>query len=131
MIFLVNDDKASKYFDSAVTERDRAIFEGGITLGAIYHQISGFPLPKNSEGIKKLEKLIEDSFKNQPFIESININIKAAEHDQSNPYSYDELSGRNLSINLVSKYKNVKVHFKMDHLKELNYPLMRIIKIEE
>ena len=131
MLILIDDDKASKYFAKNVTDRDRAIFEGGITLGAIYHQVSGFPLPKNNNELKMLEKLIENSFKTQPFIERINIGIKIADHDKTNPYDYDELGRRNLTINLVSKYGNVRVEFKLDFVEELNYPLMRIIKIEE
>ena len=131
MLILTDDDKAAKYFVRNVTARDRAIFEGGITLGAIYHQVSGFPLPKDTEELKMLERLIEKSFKNQPFIESINVGVKTADHEQTNPYDYDEIGKHNLTIDLVSKYGNVRVEFKLDFVEELNYPLMRIIKIEE
>ncbi len=128
---LGNDDKASKYFATNVTSRDRAIFEGGITLGAIYHQISGFPIPKNAEDVKNIEKFITRSFETQPYIDKVTINIKVRDTDKNNPYEYDELSGRNFTIDLVSKFDNVKVFFKMDYIEELNYPLMRIIKIDD
>jgi len=128
---LVNEDKASKYFATNVTPRDRAIFEGGITLGAIYHQVSGFPIPKSPEDVKNLENNIENSFKTQPFIEKISITINKSDTDKNDQYSYGELSGRNFTIDLVSKFNNVRVHFKMDIIDELNYPLMRIIKIED
>ena len=125
------DDRAGKYFAKNVTPRDRAIFEGGITLGAIYHQISGFPIPKNSEDVKNLEKFIANSFETQPYIEKININIIKGDTDKNDPYDYGELSGRNFSIDLVSKFNMVRVHFKMDIIDEIDYPLMRIIKIED
>ncbi|MHA1784771.1 MAG: dihydroneopterin aldolase family protein [Candidatus Helarchaeota archaeon] len=124
-------DEAEKYFAREVTSRDRAIFEGGITLGAIYHQVSGFPMPRSLEEIRNLEELIEKTFINQPYIENLKITIHAREPDSKNPYNYEELSGKNFSIFVISTYKNVRVHFKMDLIKELNYPLMRIVKIEE
>ena len=33
-----------------ITERDRAIFEAGIKLGALYHQWVGTPISKKSAG---------------------------------------------------------------------------------
>lgn len=58
------DDPGSKYFGDGVTDRDRAIFEGAITLGALYHQFIGTPI-RDPEA---LERAIEESALAHPYI---------------------------------------------------------------
>ena len=53
-------DVNEKYF-SNITSRERAIFEGGISMGALFHQFVGTPVNiKTKEG---LERTIEESLK--------------------------------------------------------------------
>ncbi|MEM3588173.1 MAG: dihydroneopterin aldolase family protein, partial [Candidatus Jordarchaeaceae archaeon] len=53
------EERAKRYFGKEVTDRDRAIFEGGITLGAIYHQFVGTPISRDAAVVSALEKAIE------------------------------------------------------------------------
>ena len=50
-------DVDKKYF-SNITSRERAIFEGGISMGALFHQFVGTPV--NAETKENLERAIED-----------------------------------------------------------------------
>ena len=67
-------DPAKKYFSKDVSDRERAIFEGGISLGAIYHQFVGLPISKSTD-FDNLEKTIENSIKTQPYIEDVKVKI--------------------------------------------------------
>ena len=55
-------DVNEKYF-SNITARERAIFEGGISMGALFHQFVGTPVNKDTK--EGLERTIEESFKLQ------------------------------------------------------------------
>ncbi len=44
-------DVNEKYF-SNITARERAIFEGGISMGALFHQFVGTPVNKDTKGLK-------------------------------------------------------------------------------
>ncbi len=53
------------YFKN-LTDRERAIFEGGISMGALFHQFVGTPVSINT--VESLEKAIVDSILLQPAI---------------------------------------------------------------
>ncbi|MEM3563429.1 MAG: dihydroneopterin aldolase family protein [Candidatus Jordarchaeaceae archaeon] len=126
------EERAKRYFGKEVTDRDRAIFEGGITLGAIYHQFVGTPISRDAAVVSALEKAIEKTMSLQPYIERLEVKIdKSKMRQPSHPYDYDEVGGRNLSVKLVSKYGKARVYMKMFFVPELDYPLMFIEKIEE
>ena len=46
------------YFSSDLSERERACFETGIKLGALYHILSGIPISSNENVIKSENNLI-------------------------------------------------------------------------
>jgi hypothetical protein len=126
------EERAKRYFGKEVTDRDRAIFEGGITLGAIYHQFVGTPISRDAAVVSALEKAIEKTMSLQPYIERLEVKIDTSKMRQpSHPYDYGEVGGRNLSVKLVSKYGKARVYMKMFFVAELDYPLMFIEKIEE
>ena len=52
-------DVNEKYF-SNITKRERAIFEGGISMGALFHQFIGTPVNKDTK--ESLEKCMENYF---------------------------------------------------------------------
>ena len=47
-----------EYYFRNLSNRERAIFEGGISMGALYHQFVGTPV--NIESCSSLEKAIEE-----------------------------------------------------------------------
>jgi len=115
-------DPARKYFDSKVTDRERAIFEGAITLGALYHQFIGAAI----HDAKALERAMEQAAIAQPFIGKAKVKITCLKRKRKNPYIYPELSAEMLKIDLVAKYGGACVRVGMRYVQELNYPLMFI-----
>lgn len=123
------EDAARCFFGSNVSDRDRAVFEAGIKLGAIYHQFTGVPLSRNNASA--IKRAIEEAVSCQPYVESVHVEIKLPQDDELNKYGYTELNGKNLSVRLVVRYGRTKVLAGMKYVPELKYPLMFIEKIEE
>ena len=48
-----------KEFFSNITSRERAIFEGAITMGALFHQFVGTPISRDT--VESLEKAMKES----------------------------------------------------------------------
>ncbi len=115
-------DPARKYFDSKVTDRERAIFEGAITLGALYHQFIGAAI----HDAKALERAMKQAAIAQPFIEKAKVKITFPRRKRKNPYIYPELSSEMLRIDLIAKYGGARVRVGMRYVRELEYPLMFI-----
>ncbi len=120
------EDPARKYFDKSVTDRERAIFEGAITLGALYHQFVGAAI----HDVKALERAMEQAALAQPFIEEAKVKIKCPKGKRKHPYIYPELEGRMLSIELVAKYGKSRIRVGMRYVRELDYPLMFISRVK-
>lgn len=114
-----------------INNRDRAVFEAGIKLGALYHQFVGTPI--NTDTLDGLEKAIEKSIGVQPFVRSINVIIDSemVKKKQNPEFGYCELEGRMLHVSLQALYKNIIAYAEMCYDEEKDYPLMSIKKIEE
>jgi len=113
------EDPSKKYFHS--TDRERAIFEAGIKLGAIFHQFTGVPV--NESNRTDLENIIKNSIKLQPFVKSISVKINIEGHG-STSFRYLSLSGDMLDVTLTIKYNDQEVNARMQYMQDLNYPLM-------
>lgn len=116
------EDSAKKHFDQNVTDRERAIFEGAITLGALYHQFVGASV----HNPQVLERAMEETAIAQPFTESAEVKITPDSGKREPPYEYPELSGKMLKIIIVAKYGEARVELGMRYVPELDYPLMFI-----
>ncbi len=116
-------DVNEKYF-SNITSRERAIFEGGISMGALFHQFVGTPVNiKTKEG---LERTIEESFKLQPAIEDVEVKINL---NDNTGFDYISLSGDMLDVRIHTVMDDVKAIIRIEYIKELNYPLMYVEEI--
>jgi hypothetical protein len=113
-----------------INERDIAVFEAGIKLGALYHQFVGTPI--SSETVEGLERIIEDSIALQPHIRSVSVSIdrEMVEKKQNQKFKYCELEGRMLHVSLQILYKNTIAHAELAYDEVQDYPLMSIKKIE-
>ena len=114
-----------------ITDRDNALFEAGIKLGALYHQFTGSPV--NLKTVSSLEKAIQESISVQPYVESISVKIDRdmLKSKLNSEFEYTELQGSMLIVNISVKHGSVKVKVGMKYDSELNYPLMKIEDIEE
>lgn len=121
-------DVDKKYF-SNITERERAIFEGAISMGALFHQFIGTPVNKNTKD--SLIKAIESSLNLQPAIEDVEveINLEMLE-DALSEFEYTSLNGDMLDVRIYTKAGNSKATIRMEFIEELNYPLMYVESIE-
>lgn len=122
-------DVDKEYF-SNITTRERAIFEGAISMGALFHQFVGTPVNKDTK--KSLETSMEESLKLQPAIEDVEVEIKFDKLEESmTEFDYTSLSGDMLDVKIHTKVDNVKAIIRIEFIEELNYPLMYVEDIIE
>lgn len=122
-------DVNEKYF-SNITSRERAIFEGAITMGALFHQFVGTPVNKDSK--ESLENAIKESLELQPAIEKVDAKIDLNRlNDALSDFEYTSLSGDMLDIRIHTRVDNVKAIIRIEFIEELNYPLMYVEDIIE
>ncbi len=111
-----------------ITDRDNALFEAGIKLGALYHQFIGTPV--SMETVESLETAIERSVSLQPWVSSVKVNIDREKvRERLNEFKYCELRGEMLDVTVVIRYKTMEVSARLQYEEELNYPLMRVEKV--
>jgi len=113
-----------------ITDRDNALFEAGIKLGALYHQFTGSPV--NLKTVSSLEQAIQESISVQPFVESISVKIDRdlLKSKLNSEFGYTELQGPMLDVKITVKYGSSRVKVAMEFDSELTYPLMKIEDIE-
>jgi hypothetical protein len=113
---------------TAATDAQRACFEAGVKFGSLYHQFAGTPVSPTSAD--SLARAIEESIENQPFCESVSVEILAeplAAAIDDGGADYTELTGRLMEVELVVDYEDVEVVAEM--AMEDGYPLMRPVSV--
>lgn len=122
-------DVDKEYF-SNITTRERAIFEGAISMGALFHQFVGTPVNKDSK--ESLEKAMEESLNLQPAIENVEVEIRFDKLEESmTEFDYTSLTGDMLDVKIHTKVDDVKAIIRIEFIEELNYPLMYVEDIED
>ncbi len=124
----MSSGKDEKYFKN-ISHRERAIFEGAITMGALFHQFIGTPVSKDSA--KALEHAIKESMELQPCIEEVEVRIDFGDSSGlENEYAYVSLTGEMLDVKVVSNYHDKKAITRMHYVEELKYPLMYVESVD-
>ncbi|MEN4018497.1 MAG: dihydroneopterin aldolase family protein [Methanobacterium sp.] len=122
-------DVDEKYFKN-ISDRERAIFEGAITMGALFHQFVGTPV--NLESAPTLERSIKTAMELQPCIDEVNIKINRKMLEESkSEFDYVSLSGEMMNIKVISKYNGKRAILMMEYVEELKYPLMYVKEADE
>ena len=106
-----------------ITEQDRAIFEAGIKLGALYHQWVGTPISRKSAG--SIESAIEKAVILQPFVEQITVRLDRTLMTQ-NVFGYSELSGLMFDVEIVTRVGFTYCRARL--APENGYPLMQVVE---
>jgi hypothetical protein len=124
---------AKKYFDNNLTDRERAIFEGAITLGATYHQFVGTPISRDEKVVKSLEDAIANAMALQPHKKSVRLKIdrSALKGEKGHPYDYETLKGRHMDLRVISEYGDSRVTLRMRYVPDVDFTLMYVEKIEK
>ncbi|MFC3478202.1 dihydroneopterin aldolase family protein [Halobacterium litoreum] len=106
------------------SDAEEACFEAGIKFGALYHQFAGTPV--SPESAPSLETAIEESIENQPFCESVTVDILTEKLDTS--HGYTELTGEYMEVEIVVDYEGREVVAEM--AMRDGYPLMELASVE-
>lgn len=127
----MSNGNENSYFSSDISDRERACFEVGIKLGALYHILCGLPISSNREVVESIEKGIEASISCQPYVKSVKINLDRdrIKGNKETEFDYDEISGNLISALVILEFRNVQITAKVEWVEELKYPLMFIEKI--
>jgi hypothetical protein len=123
----------NSFFPPDLSDKERASFEIGIKLGAIYHILSGIPISSNPKIIQSIEKGIEAAISCQPYVKEVEINLKKNQikGEKSTEFDYDEIHGKIIEAKVVLEYQSTRIIAKIEWKDVLQYPLMFIDKIEQ
>ena len=127
MVYIFN----GKLLTMVITERDNALFEAGIKLGALYHQFTGAPV--NISTIDSLEQAIKESISVQPYVEEISVTIDRdmVTNRTGEKFRYCELEGQMLEVEARITFGGTTATVGLKYDRSMDYPLMRIIDIIE
>ncbi|MFZ2070138.1 MAG: dihydroneopterin aldolase family protein [Halobacteriota archaeon] len=118
----------AKRVTGEISDSDKAVFEAGIKLGALYHQFIGTPVSVETAAV--LESAIEKSVSLQPCVNAVEVHIDREKvRANVNQFQYCELSGEMLDVKVVVVYGEVEVDARLLYESELEYPMMRVEKI--
>ncbi len=123
-----NKNEVNEKYFSNLSARERAIFEGGISMGTIFHQFIGTPV--NSKSADSLENAMEKSIKLQPGIKKAKVIInRKFLAGLDNEFEYTGLNGDMLDVQIHAEYQKARAVIRMKYIEELNYPLMYVESI--
>jgi len=127
----MSDEKI--YFSKDLSIRERACFESGIKLGALYHILCGIPISTDKKVVDSIEKGIEAAISCQPYVKNVKIalNAEKIKGEKKNAFDYDEITGKIIRAELILEYECIKIVAKIDWVDSLEYPLMFIEEIQE
>ena len=121
-------DKAASFFQCTI--RERAVFEAGVKLAAIYHQFIGAPV--SASNAESLERAIENGVMVQPFVESVSVRIRRESlRKKRNEYDYQSLTGEMVDATVAIRIEDVRAIGRMRYIEEIKYPLMYVERIEQ
>ncbi|MEM2123676.1 MAG: dihydroneopterin aldolase family protein [Candidatus Bathyarchaeia archaeon] len=127
------ESEADKYFARDLTDRERAVFEGAITLGALYHQFIGVPVSRDPRVLEAIKSCIEACMGLQPYKEKVEVNIRRSmiTGEKRHPFDYETLKGKHLDVRVTSRFGGARAVLRMRYIQELDYTLMYVESIEE
>ena len=127
----MDDNGGNIFFDPKLTAKERACFETGIKLGALYHILCGIPVSSNSNIIASIEKGIEAAISCQPYVKFVKVNLdkNKISGNKTTEFDYDEITGKIINAKIIVEYEAVEIIAKIQWVENLQYPLMYIEKI--
>jgi hypothetical protein len=119
----MDKDPAAPYF--RCSDRERAAFEAGIKLGALFHQFIGLPVSSVNAGA--VEQAMEACLRVQPFVRSAAVRIDRGRLPaKSSEYDYTTLSGDMLAVEIAVDYDGARARAAIEYVEPLRYPLMHL-----
>ncbi len=112
-----------------ILDRDRALFEAGIKLGALYHQFVGTPVSAETAG--SLEEAISKAIGLQPYVDEVHVTIdRSLVRERLTGFGYCELNGDMLHVRLTVKCGSAVVEAALEYDEDIEYPLMKILSVK-
>jgi hypothetical protein len=108
------------------SDREQAVFEAGIKLGALYHQWVGTPISRQSAA--SVEAAIEKAVILQPFVEEISVKLDRSLMTE-NRFGYSELSGLMFAVEIVTRVGFSYCRARL--APETGYPFMKVVECGE
>ena len=108
------------------TEREQAVFEAAIKLGALYHQWVGTPVSPATAAT--LESAIRESVSLQPYVSEVTVSLDRSQMTE-NIFGYAELKGTMFTVDIRTRVGASSCHARL-HRKG-DYPLMEIVSCHE
>ena len=117
------EDRAAPHF--RCSDRERAAFQAGIKLGALFHQFTGTPL--SAGNVDAVERAIAECVRVQPWVAEVSVWIDRSRLPaKTHEYDYTTLSGDMLDVRLVVRYGTARAEAGLSFVEELHYPLMHL-----
>ncbi len=104
-------------------DREKAVFEAGIKLGALYHQWVGTPISRESAA--SVETAIEKAVILQPFVEEITVKLDRSRMTE-NRFGYSELTGLMFDVEIITRVGFSYCHARLEP--EKGYPFMSVVE---
>lgn len=123
-------DPSRKYFDESLSDRERAVFEGGIALATAYHQFVGTPLRSDERFLTHLRGLIERVLKVQPFRTDSKVRLSVSK-EEPGAFAYTSLSGKMFDVSVTIRYGEATATCRLRYIDELSFPLMYVERVED
>jgi hypothetical protein len=128
---------AENFSFSGMTNREHAIFEVGIKLAALFHQLVGAPIKNDEEVMKKIANGLKESISCQPYVKRVDVEILKIKEGMTQTYTkqhefdYTYIQGRNLVAEVEVQYENWIAIGKVEWISDLNYPLMYVKSVKQ
>ena len=128
---------AKNFSFSGMTNREHAIFEVGIKLAALFHQLIGAPIKNDDEVMKKIANGLKESISCQPYVKRVDVEILKIKEGMTQTYTkkhefdYTYIQGRNLVAEVEVQYENWIAIGKVEWISDLNYPLMYVKEVRQ
>ena len=121
-------ESALKLF-AGMSDREHAIFEAGICLASILHQLIGLPVKADEEFLENLAEAAQGSFSLQPFRANVRIKILKDRLKISKIYGYGIISPKSLDVRVEVRYGEAGAVGRLRYVEELDYPLMYVEEV--
>jgi hypothetical protein len=109
-----------------ISDKEKAVFEAGIKLGALYHQWVGTPISRRSAA--SVETAIEKAVILQPFVEEITVRLDRGMMTE-NAFGYSELSGLMFDVGITTRVGFAYCRARL--CPSGGYPLMQVEECHE
>ncbi|MHA2018927.1 MAG: dihydroneopterin aldolase family protein [Promethearchaeota archaeon] len=135
--FYIMEKLAEDFSFSGMTNREHAIFEVGIKLAALFHQLVGAPIKNDDEVLKKIANGLKESIACQPFVKRVDCEIKKMKEGMTQTYTkqhefdYTYIQGKNLVAEVEVQYQDWIAIGRVEWISDLNYPLMYVKEVKQ